>query len=220
MNKQFPRFTFFLFMCFTLSLTATAEVVSIPEPVPPPPDVRDFFELDPFYEQWIDVEGFPVVASEKVNPYALKEAAWLIWQMIGHRPDVLQALVQKRLRFTVIAHNELITDIPEYSDYGPDFLTSWARGAGGSGGLAVSSSEENLLHYSGASYGPYSVMIHEFAHSIHLNGLNIIDPTFDSRLKIAYDAAMEKGLLQGAYFSSDRREYWADKTHRLVLPQE
>ena len=57
------------------------------------------FELDPFYQQWIDVAGFPVVASEKVNPYALKEAAWLIWQMIGHRPDVLQALVQNRARY-------------------------------------------------------------------------------------------------------------------------
>ena len=203
----------------TGSIPDRNQVLNIPEPIPPPLAVRQAFELDPFYQQWVDVKGFPVVASEKVNPYALKEAAWLIWQMIGHRPDVLQAFVQKRLRFSVIAHNELITDIPEYRDPVPDFLIFWQRGEGGSGGLAVSSSEENLLHYSGASYGPYSVMIHELAHSIHLNGLNIIDPTFDSRLKIAYDAAMEKGLLQGTYFSSDRREYWADKTNAWFYPE-
>ena len=194
------------------------QVINIPEPVPPPIAVRQAFELDPFYQQWVDVKGFPVVASEKVNPYALKEAAWLIWQMIGHRPEVLQALVQKRLRFSVIAHNELITDIPEYSDYGPDFLTYWARGAGGSGGLAVSSSEENLLHYPQGG-GSYNVLIHEFAHSIHLNGLNTIDPTFDNQLKIVYDAAMEKGLWQGTYASSDRREYWAEATQAWFHPK-
>ena len=55
-----------------------AQVINIPDPVPPPRSVRDAFELDPFYQQWIDVGGFPVVASEKVNPYALKEAAWQI----------------------------------------------------------------------------------------------------------------------------------------------
>ena len=202
----------------TVSIPDRNQVLNIPEPVPLPLNVRQAFGLDLFYQQWIDVAGFPVVASEKVNSYALKEAAWLVWQMIGHRPDVLQALVQKRLRFSVIAHNELLIDIPEYSDYGPDFLTSWARGAGGSGGLAVSSSEENLLHYPRGG-GSYNVLIHEFAHAIHLNGLNTTDPTFDDRLKIVYDAAMEKGLWKGTYASSDRREYWAEATHAWFYPK-
>ena len=35
-------------------------VNNVPEPVPPPRAVRDFFDLDPFYQQWINVEGFPV----------------------------------------------------------------------------------------------------------------------------------------------------------------
>ena len=59
-------------------LTTTAQSVSIREPVPPPASVRKTFDLDPFYEQWIDVDGLPIVASAKVNPYAVKEAAWLI----------------------------------------------------------------------------------------------------------------------------------------------
>ena len=208
----------------TVSRPDKNQVINIPDPVPPPFTVREAFELDPFYQQWVDVKGLPVVASAKVNPYALKETAWLIWQMIGHRPDVLQALVQKRVHFSVIAHNELITEIPEYSDSGPDFLTYWARGSGGSGVLelgypAVSSSEENLLHYPGSGGGSYSVLIHEFAHAIHLFGLNTIDPAFDSRLKIAYDAAMEKGLWQGTYASSDRREYWAESTQAWFYPK-
>ena len=202
----------------TVSILDKNQTINIPEPIPPSLAIREAFELDLFYQQWVDVKGFPVVASEKVNPYALKEAAWQIWQMIGHRPDVLQAFVQKRLRFSVIARNELITDIPEYSDYGPDFLTYWARGAGGSGGLAVSSSEENLLHYPQGG-GSYNVLIHEFAHSIHLNGLNTIDPTFDNRLKIAYDAAMAKGLWQGTYASANSWEYWAEATQAWFHPK-
>ena len=208
----------------TVSRPDKNQVINILKPVPPPFTIRDAFELDPFYQQWVDVKGLPVVASAKVNPYALKETAWLIWQMIGHRPDVLQALVQKRVHFSVIAHNELITEIPEYSDSGPDFLTYWARGSGGSGALelgypAVSSSEENLLHYPGSGGGSYSVLIHEFAHAIHLFGLNTIDPAFDSQLKIAYDVAMEKGLWQGTYASSDRREYWAESTQAWFYPK-
>ena len=204
----------------TVSIPDKNQVINIPDPVPPPFTVREAFELDPFFQQWIDVVGFPVVASEMVNPYALKEAAWQIWQMIGHRLDVLQALVQNRVHFTVIGYTELLSQVPG-SDQGPDFLTYQARASGGSGlpgHPQVSTGEENLLHYPGGS-GPYSVLIHEFAHTIHLFGLNTIDPAFDSRLKIAYDAAMEKGLWQGTYASSDMREYWAEGTHAWFYPK-
>ena len=127
----------------TVSTPYTNQAINISEPVPPPSTIREAFELSLFYQQWVDVEGLPVVASEKVNPYALKEAAWLIWQMIGHRPEILHVLVQKRVRFVVIGHTEITTDIPEYSDQGPDFLVYWLRGLGGgglSGHIAVSSS--------------------------------------------------------------------------------
>ena len=203
----------------TASTPDRNQTFNIPEPVPPPFTVREAFELDPFYQQWIDVEGFPVLASEKVSPYALKEAAWLIRQMIGHRPDVIEVLVQQRVRFVVIGHTEILTDIPEYSDHLPDFLSYRFRGLGGSGlsgHPAVSSSEENLLHYSGE--GLYNVFIHEFAHVIHRFGLNMIDPTFDDQLQIAYNAAMEKGLWQGTYASSERREYWAEATQTWFYP--
>ena len=200
------------------------QVINILEPVPPPFTIREAFELDPFFQQWVDVVGLPVVASGRVNPYALKEAAWLIWQMIGHRPDVLQALVQNRACFTVIGYTELLSQVPD-SDQGPDFLTYRARASGGSnlpGHPQASTGEESLLHYPGypGDSGAYSVLIHEFAHTIHLFGLNTIDPVFDNRLKIAYDAAMEKGLWQGTYASSDRREYWAESTQVWFNPED
>ena len=192
----------------------------IPEPVPPPPIVRDYFQLDPFYEQWINVEGLPVLASAKVNPYALKEAAWLIKKMIGHRPEILRAMAENKRRFSVIAYTEIITEIPEYRDDGrPDFLTYWVRGWGSTPqNLTVSSPEENILTYPGDSYFGYSVAIHEFSHDIHTAGLRAVDPSFDERLRIAYDTAMQKGLWRGTYASSDWKEYWAEGTCAWFYP--
>ena len=221
MKRELLYFTFFLLMHLTLPLPATAQIISIPEPAPPPSEVREAFELDPFYQQWIDVGGLPVLASAKVNPYAVKEAAWLIEKMIGHRPDVLQALVPPKMRFTVIGYTELLTDIPEYSDHQPDFLTYRIRGLGGSGlsGYpAASASEENLLHYPGVN-SSYNALIHEFGHVTHRFGLKVVDPTFDGRLEIAYKAAMAKGLWQGTYAASDRREYWAEGTQAWFNPK-
>ena len=193
---------------------------NIPEPVPPPAVVRDFFELDPFYEQWINVGGLPVIASAKVNPYALKEAAWLIKKMIWHRPDVLRAMVGNKARFSVIAHTEIITEIPEYrSDPRPDFLVFRERGWGGTEGGTISTSEEDILNYSGSFAIRYEALIHELAHGVHILGLNTLDPTFDERLQIMYEAAMRKGLWQGTYAASDRREYWAEASHAWFHPK-
>ena len=93
-----------------------SQIGKVVTPVKPSTEVREVFDLSPFYQQWIDVEGLPIVASSKVNPYAVKEAAWLIRQMIVHRPDVLQAMAQNKVRFSVMAYNEMTTQIPEYSD--------------------------------------------------------------------------------------------------------
>ena len=180
---------------FSIQLTVTARSVNISEPVPPPAAVRKTFDLDPFYVQWIDVEGLPVVASAKANPYAVKEAAWLIRQMIGHRQDVLQALTQNGVRFAVMAHNELTTEIPEHNNLQPDYY--WDRRARGLGPTperpATSCGEENLINYQGDPYWSENILIHEFSHAIHLMGLRTVDPEFDDRLEATFNVAKEKG---------------------------
>ena len=206
---------FIVYILFlSTQLTATAQSINIREPVPPPATVRETFNLDPFYEQWINVEGLPVVASAKVNPYAVKEAAYLIRQMIGHRPDVLQVLVQNNVRFAVMAYNELTTQIPEHSDLLPDYY--WDRRARGLGSTptrpAVSCGEENLLNYQGDPYSTENILVHEFAHAIHQMGLNTVDPSFDDRLQVMFDAAVEKGLWKDTYAITNRAEYWAEGT--------
>ena len=199
----------------SIQMTVVAQRINkIPKPVPPPTTVRETFKLDPFYVQWLDVEGLPVVASAKVSPYALKEAAWLIQQMVGHRQDILQALAKNNVRFAVMAYNELTTQIPEHSDLQPDYY--WDRRARGLGSTptrpAVSCGEENLLNYEGDPYSTENILVHEFAHAIHQMGLNTVDPSFDDRLKVLYDAAVEKGLWENTYAITNKAEYWAEGT--------
>ena len=203
-----------LFRAITISSTFAATAATVEMPTEPPFNVRQNFELPSFYRQWIDVGGFPVVASEKVNPNAMREAAWLIQRMIGHRPDLLQALAQNSVRFSVMAYDEMTTEIPEHSDLKPDFY--WDRRARGLGATSArpstSCGEENLLNYPGDPYLTENILIHEFSHAIHQMGLSTVDPDFDKRLKALYEVAMEKGLWKGTYASTNKEEYWAEGT--------
>ena len=183
------------------------DVNNIPEPVPPPKEVRDFFGFSPFYQQWINVEGFPVLSSEKVNPYALKEAAWLIWHMTRHRPDLLQVFAQSRVRFSITAHNEVTSDIPELTEYSVPHFFYNVRKRGGTCPFTCgikSTSEEGLL-----GSHTYSALIHGFTHALHF-ALKRVDSEFDNRLRTMYNAAMEKGLWTGTYAASNRYEYLAE----------
>lgn len=168
--------------------------------------------LDSFYSKYIDAGGYPIVAHESVSDYALKEAAYIVNLMLARRPDVKEAMVDSGSRLIVMGHDQFTTDIPEYAHMKPkDFWDARARGLGGSKRDPVCScAEENVLAYPGDPYATECILIHEFAHNIHLRGMVNIDSTFDDRLKKSYDAAMEKGLWKGKYASTNHHEYFAE----------
>ena len=176
-----------------------------------------------FYTQSISANGYPIVASAAVNPYALKEAAYLVNMLLARRPDVRDAMIKSGSRMCIMAHNEFTTDLPEFARLadaplrefpgiaGKDYWDARARGLGGSEtDPYCSCAEENLLCYPGDSYAAECILIHEFAHNIHLRGMVNIDPTFDARLKARYTAAMKAGLWKGKYASVNHHEYFAE----------
>jgi hypothetical protein len=176
-----------------------------------------------FYTQRVSAGGFPIVASAQVNPYALKEAAYLVDLMLAKRPDVRAAMIQSGARLSILAWNEFTCDQPEWQwmaakpvpDFpgvsARDYRDARARGMGGSTtDPFCSCAEENLLAYVGDPYSKENILIHEFAHNMHLRGLSNVDPTFDSRVKASYDAAMKAGLWKGKYASVNHYEYFAE----------
>ena len=92
-----------------------------------------------------------------------------------------------------------------------DYWDARARGTGGSADDPLCScGEENLLAYPGDPYAAESILIHEFAHNIHLRGMVNVDPTFDARVKETYQAAMKAGLWKGKYAGVNPHEYFAE----------
>lgn len=179
--------------------------------------------VPPFYTQRVDADGFPIVGSARVSPFALREAAYLVNLMLANRPDVREAMIRSGSRMCVLAWNEFTTDQPEFARLGEremngfpglpgrDFWDARARGLGGSATDPLCScGEENLLGYPGDPYASECILIHEFAHNIHLRGMANIDPTFDARLRDAYDAAMRAGLWRGKYAATNHHEYFAE----------
>jgi hypothetical protein len=180
-------------------------------------------KLDPIYKKYIEADGYPIVASAGVSDYALKEAAYLARIMLAGRPDVRRAMIQGGSRMCIMAYNEYTTDLPEFAQLATeklgefpdvaakDYWDARARGCGGDEEHPeCSCGEENLLGYEGDPYAAECILIHEFAHNIHLRGMVRIDPTFDARLKGAYEKAMAAGLWKGKYASVNHHEYFAE----------
>jgi hypothetical protein len=176
-----------------------------------------------FYSQAVSAGGFPIVASARVNPFALKEAVFLVDRMLERRPDVRSALIRSGARMCLMAHDEYTTDLPEFVHLGSagmpgmggvDAKSFWDARARGTGGSETdpfcTSAEENVLGYPGDPYATECILIHEFAHCIHLRGMVNVDPTFDSRLQEAYGRAMKSGLWKGKYAAVNHHEYFAE----------
>lgn len=176
--------------------------------IAPPSELK----VDPVYKKYVSADGYPIIATERTNDFALKEAAYLVNMMLARRPDVRAAMVKSGSRLIVMAHNEFTTDVPEHSHLRPrDYWDARARGLGGSQTDPVCScGEENLLGYSGDPYQTECILIHEFAHNLHLRGMVNVDPAFDERVKKAYQEAQEKGLWKGKYASVNHHEYFAE----------
>ncbi len=174
----------------------------------PPAELK----LAPIYTKYISADGYPIVASARVNDFALKEAAYLVNAMLGHRPEVRKAMIASGSRMCVLAYSEFTTDLPEFAWLKPrDYWDARARGTGGSDtDPYCSCGEENLLGYPGDPYPTECILIHEFAHNIHLRGMVRVDATFDGRLRAAYDRAMKAGRWKGKYAASNHHEFFAE----------
>lgn len=186
-------------------VTAEIKVTSIPD------ETVKRYKLDTtFYKKHLDYKGFSIISSAKVSDAGLLEARFLIDKMLGEREDILKAMIKSGCRFMVMSPTEMTTDVPEQRRMKNDPKTNWDERARGLGGKLTSCGEENLLNLKGDRYRQENILIHEFSHAIHSQGLRTVDPTFDGRLRAAYKSAMDKALWKGTYLTTNHSEYWAE----------
>ncbi|MCP5548085.1 MAG: hypothetical protein H7A50_12010 [Akkermansiaceae bacterium] len=180
-----------------------------PAKVTPVPDaLRGKFDLAPFYQKCLMVDGLPVLGSVKVSDAALREASWIIRRMLSAHPEIIGTLKENGVRVVVMAHNEYTTDVPEQADW--DRKEYWDKRARGMGGQISSCGEENLLSFPNDPYSTENLLIHEFAHTIHDYGLKDLIPDFDKQINEAYGKAIKAGLWKDTYAGSNAHEYWAE----------
>jgi hypothetical protein len=172
--------------------------------------------LDPFYKKYVDAGGLPVISSGQPRDEALMAAAEIVVAMLARRADLQKALIDGRVRIAVMAAGEVTTDVPEHSRLTPKgYWDQRARGLGGTPAIPTTScAEENLLGLAEDAYVGESILIHEFAHTIHGVGMKALDQegaeTFDERLKKLHERATSRGLWAKTYAATNHSEYWAE----------
>ena len=146
-----------LFVCCIVGANAWADDGPTHVIGPPPADRG----LSPFYKKSIMLRDFPIVSSDKVSDYALKEAAFLVEKMLVDRHEVLDEMARNKVRLAIMAYSERTSDVPEHSDLEPKKY--WDRRARGLGATharpAVSGEEENLLGYPGDPYATENILM-------------------------------------------------------------
>jgi hypothetical protein len=179
-----------------------------------------------FYKKYVDAQGIPVISSEKVPDDALLVARDIVNSMLGVRPDLRKALIERKWRTGVIAEVEMTADIPEYAnrkrpdapDAEPvnqqdrDYHAWRSRGLGGN---PTTGAEENLLGYPGTRYFGEHIFVHELSHAIMGGAIRTVDPAMYAEIQAAYDAAMAAGKYIGPngrkhYATTNASEYWAE----------
>ncbi|MCK9208257.1 MAG: hypothetical protein M0P66_14195 [Salinivirgaceae bacterium] len=175
----------------------------------------DSLKLDPFYKQYVLVNGIPVICSHRVTKEAVYKACNIINFMTSVLPpEVLNEMVKRHARLGIMARYEGTTDIPEHRHLANDTSLNWdvrARGLGGDTETPLTTcAEENLLGFVIDKYHAEDITIHEFAHAIHLIGIAPRDSSFNTKLQIALDAALNKGKWVNTYAGTDIYEYWAE----------
>ena len=210
MIKQIAKITGCLvfILAFQLSTKAQNEMPKITKP-------PKALELDAFYTKYMDANGISVISSYRVPDSALVQAWTIVKFMTNDLPAAnLKQMQNAGARVGVMARYEGTTDIPEHAYLESDTTLNWdlrARGLGGDMNLPLTTcAEENLLCYQIDKYHAEDILIHEFAHAVHLIGIAPIDSTFNPKLQALLDKAVAEGKYYKTYAKTDLYEYWAE----------
>ena len=171
-----------------------------------------------FYKKYLNANGIPVTGSEYVQDTALIRVRHIIINMLAKRPDVLAQMIFHKARMGIIAAEEETSDLPEYADVeDPVSFSKRGRGYGGTINEPFSScAEENVMRVGkndvtrADDWHGEDIMVHEFAHSIHLIGLINTIKNFDEKLQQNLNNAKSKGLWKNTYAETNIQEYFAE----------
>lgn len=169
-----------------------------------------------FYKKYIDADGVSIIGSDKVNDNAFFIARSIVRKMLIKIPEVKSALIKNMARILIVAHDEEMSDLPEYKGFDTlkseegIVLNKRVRGMGPTPENPYCSfGEENLLCLSPDRYVGQNLLVHEFAHAIAILGIDFVDSGFRTALRNAFNDAKANQLWQHTYTIANEDEYFA-----------
>lgn len=194
-----------LFLLILLPLAALSQVGPVPASL----------GLPAYYTKYLDASGIPIIASHRAPDSALVVARDIVVAMTSYlRPEIADAMRRHGARVAVMGRYEGTTDLPEHAYLAADTTLNWDLRARGLGGTIeeplTSCAEENLLAYQIDKYHAEDILIHEFAHAIHLMGILPVDTAISTRLEALRRQAVAEGLWADTYAGTNFEEYWAE----------
>jgi hypothetical protein len=159
--------------------------------------------------------GLPIISANVASAESLERTAYLldgVMQTADSR--LIPKMIQNGFRHAVMGRypNELTTQLPEYSHLPSIPWDERARGLGGMPSVPLGSgAEENVMCHSDDRYLGEDITIHEFAHSLHLLGIDYIFPNFSFDLQEAYNNGKLYELWGSEHYAlTNSQEYWAE----------
>lgn len=184
-----------------------------------------FLEQRDYYTKYIDAGGIAIMGDNLVADRFFYAAQEMIFTITAKRPELREALSPKtRFRMVLVDPGPGPAAIPEVNN---DYYDKTA-GIAFCGRGSVPDAD-NFFCVTPVWVHPVktdeiwgmTVLVHEFAHAMHLRAINKLDPTFQGRLEAAYAVAkanavdnLEDALRLNKYGKRtpemlDVREYWA-----------
>jgi hypothetical protein len=206
-------------LCLACLLTVSALAAKSQVVIPPTQvsGIPSSLKCHDFYKKYVDADGIPIIASERVRDEALLVARTIILEMLYKRADVKQALVEKGSRIMIVGQHEGVCDLPEYAqmcdtEKSRKYWNWRARGFGGSpeSDFSCSFGEENVLALEGDRYEGESILVHEFAHMYQIGGMPNAIPGINDKLEALYQKTKAKGLWANTYAMENKEEYFAE----------
>ncbi len=74
------------------------------------PELREAFDLDPFYKKDVDAGGIPILASRELSNDALIAARGIVAHMLSRSPELYEPLRHNKIRIAIIASDSSTTD--------------------------------------------------------------------------------------------------------------
>ena len=171
-------------------------------------------EVDPIYTEYLDAGGIPIVSTEASPDEALFKARAIIDEMLSGRPAIREALVMQGNKVTVVGLSEILTNFPEVRGFYERNPTHRRPQSGVQSvdGKTTFIWTPNLMFGSEDRHRFEDILVHEFAHAVHLNALPHMTGGIDigGRIEAAYEDALAAGLWERTYAGSDSGEYWAE----------